>query len=156
MKSSSAIDISTKTLIKFWLIPVILIVIGAILYSARTGLFVIGVSIFLAIALNPAVSKISNIFPGRNRVIATAIAYVLIVAILGTILAIAIPPIVSQVIAFIQNTATSLGDTLGDWSELAIVEQYNLQEVLDSIIISLQQSTASFASNIGSTVVQRC
>jgi len=154
MKLLSPIDISTKTLVKFWLIPAALILIGLILYSARMGFFVLGFSIFLAIALNPAVSKISSIFPSRNRVLSTAIAYILIVAIIGAIIVIAIPPIISQVTAFIQSASESLGYVIADLSEFsASAEQYGIQENLDNILEYLQQSSTSFDQNIGSTVV---
>ncbi|MCL2444554.1 AI-2E family transporter [Candidatus Saccharibacteria bacterium] len=117
-------------------------------------MFIVGFSIFLAIALNPAVSRISRLFPGRNRAPATAIAYILIVTIIGSIIVVAIPPIVSQVADFIQTASVSLGYVISDLSYFsASVEQYGIQEILDSVLASLQQSSAHFAQNIGSTVV---
>lgn len=154
MKSDVPIEISTKTLVKFWLIPAVLVLIGAILYSARMGLLILGASLFLAIALNPIVSKISNVFPNRGRTLATAIAYIVVIAILGAFIVLVVPPIVDQVVVFVRSASDVIGSAIADWQSFsASADQYGMKDLLESVLVSLQQVTTSFAQNIGTTVV---
>jgi Predicted permease len=148
------IEIETRTLITFWLIPALLALAYLFIYKARLGLMILGVSLFLAIALNPIVSKISNIFPGKSRKIATAIAYLLVIAVLGTILFLAIPPIVEQTGKFIQDASVLIGSVADKWNDIsASADQYGMTELLESVLVSLQNTFSSFAQNVGSIVV---
>ena len=85
------IDIDTKTFVRFWLVVIGFGLAILALYNARVALIILGVSFFLAIALNSPVSRISKILPGKSRVGATAIAYVLVIVLLGLIVTLVIP-----------------------------------------------------------------
>jgi len=148
------IDIDTKTFVRF-----ILVVIGfglAIfaIYHARTALLILGISLFLAVALNGPVNRISRVLPGRSRVAATAIAYVLVVVILGAIITLVVPPIVQQTAKFVQNVPSFVDSASDQYKGLNdLINQYNLRPQVDQALNSIKESTASWASNVGSTVV---
>jgi predicted PurR-regulated permease PerM len=148
------IDIDTKTFVRF-----ILVVIGfglAIfaIYHARTALLILGISLFLAVALNGPVNRISRVLPGRSRVAATAIAYVLVVVVLGAILFLVVPPIVQQTAKFVQNVPSFVDTATNQYKGLNnIIDQYSLRPQVDQALNSIKDSTSSWASNVGSTVI---
>jgi len=59
---SKLIETDTRTFVKFWSIPLVIILVLFILGKALTGLTIIGISIFLALALKPLVKKVNNFF----------------------------------------------------------------------------------------------
>lgn len=151
---STRIEIDTKTFVRFWLVLIGFVLVGLILYSARSALLLIAVAFFLSLALNAPVHYLASHLPGRSRVTATASAYVIIVvALVGTIL-LAAPPIVQQTAKFIQ-TVPELSDTAV--SKLAsygfLIDEYHLQPQIDHVISSIQESASEWAGNVGRRVV---
>ena len=59
---SKKIETDWQTFIKFWLVPLIIAGVLFFLYKALTGLIIIGISIFLALALKPLVRKVNGFF----------------------------------------------------------------------------------------------
>jgi len=148
------IDIDTKTFVRFWLVVIGFGLAILALYNARVALIILGVSFFLAIALNSPVSRISKILPGKSRVGATAIAYVLVIVLLGLIVTLVIPPIVQQTAKFIQTIPTFVNTATTQYKGLSnVINQYNLQPQLDQAVNSIKDSTASWASNVGQSVI---
>jgi len=148
------IDIDTKTFVRFWLVVIGFGLAILALYTAKTALLILGISLFLAVALNGPVSKIARRLPGRSRVGATAIAYVVVVALLGSIVFLVIPPIVQQTAKFVQSVPTVVDTATTQWQGLrGLIDQYNLQPQVDQALTSIQESTASWASNVGQSVV---
>jgi len=148
------IDIDTKTFVRFWLVVIGFGLAIVALYNARVALIILGVSFFLAIALNSPVSRISKILPGKSRVGATAIAYVLVIVLLGLIITLVIPPIVQQTARFIQTIPALVDTATTQYKGLSnVINQYNLQPQLDQAVNSIRDSTASWASNVGQSVI---
>jgi len=151
---STKIDIDTRTFVRFWLVVFSIAAVAFLLYNARVALIILGVSIFLALALNGPVSRISRKLPGRSRSGATAIAYVLVVVILGAVIFLLIPPIVQQTTSFIQrapglvDTATTQYKGIDD-----VIQKYNLQPQVDSAVASAKDNAAGWAKNIGTGIV---
>ncbi len=111
----------TKTMLKFWLMPVCIIALIFFLYKAVTGLIVIGISIFLALALKPLVRKVNSFFTkhfGKEKKHQTAsavLAYLIVVVVIGGIVAIVGPVVVNETSKFIQNFPETFEKTFGGW-----------------------------------------
>jgi len=148
------IEIDTRTFVRFWLVVIGLGLVILAIYKAQTALIILGVSLFLALALNSPVSRIAKRLPGKSRVGATAIAYVVVVILLGAIVTLVIPPIVQQTAKFVQSVP-SLVDTVSTKWEGAhgFITQYNLQPQVDSALNSLKDGATGWASNVGQTVL---
>lgn len=152
--SVNKIDIDTKTFVRFWLVILGFAVAALLIYRAQTGLIILGISLFLALALNQPVAMIAKKLPGRSRVGAAAVAYALVVMFLGVIIFLVIPPIIQQTAQFIQRMPAVIDSTTAQWSALSrFMEQYNLQSQLDSALASLQSTAASWAGDIGQNLV---
>jgi predicted PurR-regulated permease PerM len=148
------IDIDTKTFVRFWLVVIGFGFAIFAVYSAREALIILGVSLFLALALNRPVSRISRILPGKSRTAATALAYVLVVVILGAIIFLVIPPIVQQTAKFVQNVPSFVNTATNQYKGLnGLIDQYNLKPQVDQAVNSIKDSTASWASNVGKSVI---
>ena len=148
------IHIDTHTFLRFWLVLVGLAVAVVLLFQARTGLLILGISLFLALALNGPVSSLSRRLPGKSRATATAIAYTAVVAFLGAIIVLVIPPIVQQTAKFAQNIPATVDSFSSQWKGFnTFVDEYNLQPQVDAALSSIQNSAASFAGNVGESLV---
>ncbi len=127
------VTVSNRTVVR-----VILLIVGTVIFLrflslASSTLVLIGVSAFLAIALNPAVSWISHKLKSKSRVRATAVAYVSVIAILASFITFVIPPLVDQTIDFIQDVPRIVSDFQTQDSALArTVRRYDLDDQLQS------------------------
>jgi len=151
---STKIDIDTRTFVRFWLVIFGIGLVAFLLYNARVALIILGVSLFLALALNGPVSRISRRLPGRSRVGATAIAYVIVITLLSSVILLLIPPIVQQTAGFVQSAPALVDNASKQWGVLDdFVAQYNLRPQLDGAVESIKNSAAGWASNVGQGVV---
>lgn len=148
------IDIDTRTFVRFWLVVFGIGLVALLLYKAQTALIILGVSFFLALALNGPVTSIARRLPGRSRVLATAISYLAVLAVLGAIIFLVIPPIIQQTAKFAQNAPALVESATHQWDGLrGFVEQYSLQDQLDTALASIQSSAESWAGDIGQKLV---
>lgn len=148
------IDIDTSTFVRFWLVVIGLVVAAFAIYSARTALIIVGASLFLALALNLPVTKLAKKLPGKSRVGATALAYVAVIALLGALVVLVIPPIIQQTAKFAQTVPQIVESASSQWDGLkGIIDEYDLQPQVDSAIASIRESTSSWASSVGQTVI---
>ncbi len=148
------VDIDTRTIVRFLLVVIGFGLALFLIYSASAGLLILGISLFLALALNAPVSRIAKWLPGKSRVWATAIAYIVVVLVLGAVIFLVIPPIVQQTAKFFESLPSVVNNVTEQWHGLrGFVEQYNLQSQLDSALASLQSTASGWAGNVGQTVI---
>lgn len=148
------IDIDTRTFVRFWLVVFGIGLVALLLYKAQTALIILGVSLFLALALNAPVSLISKKLPGKSRVGATAIAYIAVIALLGVVMTLVVPSLIQQTAKFAQTVPSVVESTTNQWSALRhFVEQYNLQPQLDTALESIKQTAGTWAGDVGKNVV---
>ena len=151
---NTRIDIDTRTFVRFWLVILGFALVALLLVKAQVALIIIGVSLFLALALNGPVSRISRRLPGKSRVGATAIAYVLVVTFLSAFITLLVPPIVQQTAGFVQSAPALLDSATSQWSGLNdFVKQYHLEPQVNGAVESIKNSAAGWASNVGQGVV---
>ena len=148
------VEIDTRTFVRFWLVVLGLGLAALAIYSARTALIILGVSLFLALALNIPVSKISRRLPGKSRVAATAISYLAVILILGAIVFLVIPPIVQQTAKFAQNIPNIAENVTTQWQGLKdVIDKYELQPQVDQALNSIKDNAAGWTTNVGQNVV---
>ena len=148
------ISIGTKTMVRFWLVVIGFALAGLIIYKAQVAIIIIGVSAFMAVALNTPVTKLANLLPGRSRVAATALSYVAIVALLGTLITLVVPPVVEQTAKFTSAIPSIANEVVDRWTILHdVLEKYGLESSLDEALASIQQMATNFAGNIGKAAI---
>jgi predicted PurR-regulated permease PerM len=152
MKNS--INVDTKTFVRFWLVVISFGLVGFAVYKALPALVIIGISLFLAIALNPPVSYISQKLNNKSRVISTALAYIVVILLLGVIVFLVIPPVAEQTAKFIQTVPSMIDSVSTQYSVVKeVVDKYNIQPQFNEVISSIKASATNFASSFGMSLL---
>lgn len=114
--------VSTKTqdFIRFWLVPVGIALVVLFIYKALTGLILIGISIFLALALRPLVQKVNSFLnrhfgKKKHRTASAVLAYLLIVVAIGVIIVVVGPVLINETAKFIEQLPTTIQEKIGGW-----------------------------------------
>lgn len=144
------IDIDTRTFVRFWLVVIGFALVAFAIYSARTALIIVGTALFLALALNPLVSRLARIIPGKSRVLGTALSYVAVVIVLGAFIFLVVPPIVQQTAKLVETVPALIDNATKEYHGVGqFIDQYQLQPQVDGIITSVKDSAASLAGSLG-------
>ena len=146
------IEIDTKTLIRFWLVIFGFIIFAGLIWVAKDVLIMIIIAAFLALALNDPVARITKILPGsnKNRVAATAVAYLTIVLIFGALILLLTPIIADQVKHFSKDLPQIVKNYTGEESGIRrfIVENH-LEGMISQAVDSITRSINSSVSKLG-------
>ncbi len=152
MKVHIAID--TKTFVRFWLVVIGFAFAILAIYSALGALIILASAFFLAMALNAPVSFLARHLPGKSRVGGTAIAYVIVVAILGVFAFLVVPPIVQQTTKFIQTVPSIIDTATTQWGGVSnFIQKYHLESQVESAVESIKGNTTTWATGFGQNVL---
>lgn len=115
-------------------------------------LTLIGVSIFLALALNPAVTKISKSLKRKSRTLATGVAYLIVLIVVSGLLALVVPPLVKQSTDFIRDLPDTINNFQTQDSSLArTVRKYNIDDKLSDLSSDISSRFGDFSGPVLST-----
>jgi putative uncharacterized protein (fragment) len=146
------IEIDTKTLIRFWLVIFGFIILASAIWIAKDVLIMIIIAAFLALALNSPVAKIAKILPGssKNRVGATAVAYLIIVLIFGALFSVLTPIITDQVKHFSKDLPQIVQNYTGEQSGIRrFITENHLEGMISQAVDSVTRSINSSVSKLG-------
>lgn len=160
-RSEKQITISTETIIKVIALTVSAVLILKFIGEVSHQLTLIGVSAFLALALNPAVTWLTIRLKSKSRVRATGVAYLMVLTILITFLALVVPPLVRQTAEFIGDVPRIVNDfQQQDTAVARFVRSYDIDEQLNTAASDFSGRFADFgrpvlntASRVGGTIV---
>ncbi len=148
------IEIDTNTFVRFWLVVIGFAFAIMAIYNARDALILLGAAFFLAMALNSPVSYLAGHLPGRSRVAGTAIAYLMVIALLGAVVFLVIPPIVQQTAKFLDTVPALVQAGVDQWHGYdGLIDKYQLQPQIDNAVETLKGNAAGWASNLGQNVL---
>lgn len=148
------IEIDTQTFVRFWLVIFGFALIALLIYGARNALILVGTSFFLALALSRPVSWISKRLPGNNRVGASAIAFLMVVAAVSMAFFLVVPSIIEQSAKLADSAPALLENAQKQWTGLNdLITRYNLQPQIDQALNNVRDSIGSWAGTLGQGVV---
>lgn len=148
------VDADTQTFIRFWLVPLGIFLAGYAVYSARVALTMIGAAVFLALALNAPVSWVAKYLPGRSRVGGTAIAYIMVVVLLGGFVTLVVPPIIQQTAKFVETVPAIVDSATTQYEGVStIIHKYHLEAQVDEALASIKHNASGWAASVGTNVV---
>lgn len=140
-KQTITVSFTNKTLIRTLLFILLAFLFVGFLARISTALKLILISGFLALALNPVVSWISNVLPNKSRVRATAVAYLAVIAIIIGFIIIIVPPLVKQSIDFVDTIPLSVDDIRNqDTPIVRFIERYNLTKQYTQAVSEIKES----------------
>lgn len=148
------IDVATQTFIRLGFVVLSFVVAIYLAMKVQQPLTIIAVALFLALALNPPVSHIARRLPGRSRVGATALAYLLVISLLGAMLFFVVPPVIEQSSKF-ADTVPQLIDNISGQRHVIddFVQRYGMEQQLNDSIDNAKQQAAAVASDLGKLLV---
>ena len=113
---SKAIEVDTKTFIRFWLVILGLGLVALFLWKALTGLVIVGISIFLAIAIKPLVKKVDQFDKKKKRpVLSATVAYIIVMGVICVVFAVIGPVVINETVRFVGQLPETFQETLGGW-----------------------------------------
>jgi predicted PurR-regulated permease PerM len=133
-RPENLISIKTETIVKTAFIFVVAYVLVLIVMSTAHQLRLVGLSFFLAIVLNPAVSWTAKQLKTENRVLSTGVAYIFVLGILISVLSLVVPVIFSYVREFLFDAGNAIEALIEqDIISTNLAEQLNLVGYIDSL-----------------------
>src|SRR5690242_20149611 len=133
--SEVEVTISNRTILRVIGAAILAIVFFAAVRASVHTLTLIGAALFLSLALNAPVRWLSNRLPGRrrgNRGLATGLSIGIVVILLGTFLALIVPPLVGQTGRFIRQAPSLVAQTRDQNSSVGkFIRQHHLQSQVD-------------------------
>lgn len=157
---SKVIETDTKTFVKFWSVPLIIAIAITILYQALTGLIIIGISIFLAIALKPLVRKVNSFFSKhfgtekKHQTTSAVLAYIIVVVVVGGIIAIIGPVVVSETSKFIRQAPEMFEENFGGWDGINnFGRSIGIADLHSEIVNGLNNLSQNILGEFGSNFV---
>ena len=158
--SKTTIDVDTRTFVRFWLVLLGIGLIILFLYKAATGLIIIGVSIFLALALRPLVNHLSIFFTKRSRIgrthktLSAVLAYSIVFLTFIVIIVVVGPVIVDETAKFIADFPRLFENTIGGWDGInRFGESIGVSDLSGEISKALSNFSNNIVNNLGSTVM---
>ena len=148
------IEIDTKTFVRFWLVVMGFGLVGLAIYSAKDALILLGISLFLALALNRPVAAIAKKLPGKSRLGGTALAYTTLVLLLGCVAWFVVPPIVQQSAKFVESVPSLIDQTGSQWHGFnELIDKNGLRPQVDATLNNLRQQASSWAASAGTSLI---
>ncbi|MCA9348681.1 AI-2E family transporter [Candidatus Saccharibacteria bacterium] len=139
------IELDIRTVAKVTLLVIGLLLFLKLIDSLLPTLTLIGVAVFLSIALNPAVRKIAHMLPSKSRKIATGVAFFLVVGFLSLFFSITIPPVAKQISSFASDLPQTVENFRSQDNFLSrTVARYQLED-------DISQAAKDIASRVSSS-----
>lgn len=148
--SGITINLSSQAIVRAVVLTFLTIIGLRFVSEVGYQLQLILIAAFLALALNPAVSWVAARLRSKSRTRATGISYVLVIMALGTFLFFVVPPIVTQLIDFLNDIPSTIASVTSQDSPVGnFIRRYSLESEVDA----MSENLKSQFSNLPSTVV---
>lgn len=153
-KKSYRVDIDTKTFVRFWLVILALGLVALFVWKALPGLIIVGIALFLSIAIQPLAARIQRLTKKENSSFASVMAYVIIILVLGIIIAVVAPVVIDETVRFVRQLPATFEDTLGGWEGINTFGQsLGIDNLQNEIFTALQNFSNTFVGNFSSILV---
>lgn len=148
------IEVDTKTFVRFWLVILALGLIGLFIWKAMSGLIIVGIAAFLAIAIQPLAARISRLLKKDNSTLSSAVAYGIIIVILALIISVIVPVVIDESIQFVRQFPETFQNTIGGWDGInSFGQTIGIDNLQGEISAAISNFSNAFVSNFGSVLV---
>ncbi len=151
---SKTIDVDTKTFVRFWLVILGFGLVGMFIWKAWEALIIIGIALFLTIAIRPLAQRINSLTKKDHSTSSSIIAYIIIIGVIGIVVSMVGPVVIEQTTQFVQQLPETFEHTLGGWDGINDFGQtLGIDNLQNEIMTGLQNFSSGFVSNIGNALV---
>lgn len=148
------IEVDTKTFVRFWLVILAFGLVGLFIWKALSGLIIVGVAIFLALAIQPLAARIKRLTKKESSSFSSALAYGVVILIIGVILAVVAPVVIDQTVQFVRQLPEAFEHTIGGWDGINNFGQtIGIENLQGEILTNVKNFSNAFVSNFGSILV---
>ncbi|MDZ7744143.1 MAG: AI-2E family transporter [Candidatus Saccharibacteria bacterium] len=145
--TNKTITISTETIVKAILLTIGAFIVLRVVDMVAYQLQLLVISAFFALALNPAVTWASRLLKKGNRILATGIAYVVVLGGVLTFLTLFITPLVGQSVDFFRNLPQTLEESRQQETVIwQLVDNYNIDQELKTFAADTSNRANELAS----------
>lgn len=146
------LHISNFLIIRVMAVAAVFIIGLLFLYKISGALLLILVAFFLALALNSPVHWLAQKLPTQkdhtHRLLATVISFLVVVAVIGSFIAIITPPIVTQTKKFISTVPSLVSEIEDENSSFSrFVARYNLEPEVNDFSKKIENKLSHFTDN---------
>lgn len=142
------INIETRNVIKIFALATGFTLSVLALAKMYNAIIMILVAFFIALALNPPVSFLSKLMPGKRRGPAIAIVFVTVFALFGFLLASIIPPVARETSSFVDSFPETVNSAFYKNERIqGYIARYQLQDNIDSAIETGRQKAQNFGQS---------
>lgn len=144
---SRAIEVDTKTFVRFWLVIIGLALAGSLILQAMTGIIIIIASIFFAVALSPLAKKIDNLDKRKERRgLASIVSVLIVVFSIVAVIWLAGPVIVNETSRFLATAPEQVNNFLSSGALDNFGRSIGVPDLSEQIVAGVKDMTSSFAS----------
>jgi predicted PurR-regulated permease PerM len=146
------VEISLKTIIRFWLVPLTIVAIVAAVYWASPALIMIFVAFFLAIVLNRPTAFLEKHI--KSRAASASIAMIALILIIVLAFSTVIPLFVKQTVSFVSSLPDTFsqlqnsGDTIYE-----LIKNNHLEEQYAQVVDGVKDSILGVVGGAAQNVV---
>lgn len=143
------VNIDTKTFIRFWAVPLFIVSFFWLISKASSGLILVGVALFLAIAIKPLVNKIKKFT--KNTELSASIAVLLVVLVVISAVLMVGPVMINETARFFSQLPDKMSQME---SSLSGLNQFGQTIGIDNFTNQITDGVGKFAQsamqNLGS------
>ena len=151
---SRTIEVDTKTFIRFWFVIIAFAGLGYLIFKAASGLIIIFISAFLALALRPLAKLIDKIDKKKERPGLSAIIAVLVVVLgFSTIVAVVGPMIVSQVSIFLASAPQKISAVIGEFNLNRLGEHFGISDLQAQLLVAIRNFSNTLLNNLSGIAI---
>lgn len=148
------IDIDTKTFIRFWLVIFGLGLVVAFVAQAWTGILIVLLSAFLAMALMPLAKKIDRIHKGKEHSsLSSVLAVVLVVILVVGVVSVVGPIFVREIIKFAGNTPSMVEEISTKIDLDAFGKSLGMNDLRQQVVSGVSNLANGLVGDLGNVAV---
>lgn len=151
--SKQSIEVDTKTFIRFWLVILAFGLLGLFIWKARVGLIIVGIAIFLAIAIQPLANRIKKLLKKENSTAASVLAYTSIILVICLVVSVAAPVIIDETVRFVGQLPETFEGTFGGWDGVnELGKEIGVGNMQEQILGAVESFSMHFLQNFSNLV----
>ncbi len=154
MNNKKIIEVDTKTFVRFWLVILALGLLGLFIWKALPGLIIVGIAIFLAIAIQPLAARINRLTKKDHSSFSSVLAYGIIVIVLGIIISVILPVVIDESVQFVRQLPDTFENTIGGWDGInSFGQTIGIDNLQKEILTGVENFSNSFVNDFGNILV---
>lgn len=149
--TKTVIEIETKTFLRFWLVILGMGLLVGFVTQAWSGILIVLIAAFLAIALQPLAKRIDRIGGSKERKSLSSVVAVIVV-VLGVTLVLGLvgPVVVRETSKFLQHAPEEVGRFLGSVDIDGFGQSVGIEDLSTQLTTAVRNFSATLVENLSS------